>query len=76
MCIEGLSFREGTLEPGTIVERMEPTPMETRVKSRTLGCLREDERTDVDKRHPLEWVVVLWKNRRRRVPLRAFKEAP
>jgi hypothetical protein len=30
---------------------------------------------DIDHREPREWVVIVWRSIRRRVPLRAFKEA-
>lgn len=72
VCTAALSFVDGILAPGAEVDRVEPTDFERRGSSHA-GGLDEDVRRDVDKREPREWVVVVWQEKRRRVPLRAFR---
>lgn len=74
-CVEALTFSDGRLEPPTIVRVLPPTHAEQQGRPFS-GSLAEDEKRDIDQREPRRWVVIDWRDLRRRVPLRAFRRLP
>lgn len=71
-CVEPLRFSDGVLEPPEIVKLLRPSQAELGGRPFS-GSLDEDERGDIDHREPRRWIVIDWRGRRRRVPLRAFR---
>lgn len=71
-CIQPLRFVDGVLAVGEEVDQVEPTVAEQK-GGQFFGGLESDMRGDPDQTPPKLWVVVVWRDKRRRVPIRAFR---